>query len=159
VDELNRYPLGIGKRWGFWTDKTLPGEGAVVTSLRPDSARERLARITSLRLGRYRRPFDASREADWIAAAVDLAGVSAVFTGAKGWPVLENNYAATVAALSARVGRDLAHHTYKQDCGEFGAASAFGFAATVEWVRQNKRGAILFTLSPRGGKAVCGLAP
>ena len=36
VDELNKYPLGIGKRWGFWTDKTLPGEGAMVAQIVPD---------------------------------------------------------------------------------------------------------------------------
>ena len=47
-----------------------------------------LARVTTVRLGRYRRPFDPEREADWIVAAVDLAGVDVVLSGAKGWPAV-----------------------------------------------------------------------
>ena len=178
VDELNKYPLFIGKRWGFWTEQTLPGEGAVLAQIVPDCSRRGdeadtqpqapnppphvggyLARVTTLRLGRYRRPFDAAREVDWMAAAVDLTKVKAIFSGAKGWPVLENNYLAVVATLNLRLGRELEHHTYKQDCGEFGAASAFGFAAAVEWVHQHQQGALLYTLSPRGGKAICSIEP
>ncbi len=178
VDELNKYPLGIGKRWGFWTNKTLPGEGAMVAQIVPDRNRRGdeveaqpatenppppvvgcLARVTALRLGRYRRPFEATREVEWIATAVDLTKVNAIFSGAKGWPVLEAHYDSMIAALSVRAGRALAHHTYKQDCGEFGAASAFGFAAAVEWVRANQCGALLYTLSPRGGKAICCIEP
>ncbi len=178
VDELNKYPLGIGKRWGFWTEKTRPGEGAVVAQIVADRSRRGngaesqpttedppphvggyLARVTSLRLGRYRRPFDTTREVEWITAAVDLTNVAAIFSGAKGWPVLDEYFESIVSALSARAGRTLAHLTYKQDCGEFGAASAFGFAAAVEWVRQNQHSALLYTLSPRGGKAICLLEP
>ena len=29
VDELNKYLLGIGQRWGMWSERTRPGEGAV----------------------------------------------------------------------------------------------------------------------------------
>lgn len=160
VDELNKYPLGIGKRWGFWTDKTLPGEGAVVAQIVSEGiAASPLARVTTLRLGRYRRPFDTAREVNWIAAAVDLTKVTAIFSGAKGWPILEEYFQSVASALSARARRTLAHHTYKQDCGEFGAASAFGFAAAAEWVRANQQGALLYTLSPRGGKAICCLEP
>ena len=178
VDELNKYPLGVGKRWGFWTEKTLPGEGAVLAQIVNDRSRRGneaetqpaaanppphvggyLARVTALRLGRYRRPFEVAREVEWIAAAVNLTGVAAVFSGAGGWPVLDEHYQSVITALSARVGRTLEHRTYKQDCGEFGAASAFGFAAAVEWVRANQRGALLYTLSPRGGKAVCSIEP
>jgi hypothetical protein len=90
---------------------------------------------------------------------VNLTRVNAVFSGAKGWPVLETHYESVIATLSARTGRALAHHTYKQNCGEFGAASAFGFAAAVEWVRANQCGALLYTLSPRGGKAICCIEP
>jgi len=178
VDELNKYPLGIGKRWGFWTEKALPGEGAMIAQLVSDRSHGGdkaetqasalnppphvggyLARVTAVRLGRYRRPFEVSREVDWIAAAIPLEKVSAIFSGAGGWPVLEAHYQAVAATLSTRAGRALEHRTYKQDCGEFGAASAFGFAAAVEWVRANQQGALLYTLSPRGGKAVCCLEP
>jgi Beta-ketoacyl synthase, N-terminal domain len=160
VEELNKYPLGIGKRWGFWTEKTLPGEGAMIAQIMSaDNSLSPLARVTAVRLGRYRRPFEAPREVDWIAAAVDLQRVAAVFTGAKGWPGLEDYYRSVAAALSVQTGRMLEHRTYKQDCGEFGAASAFGFAAAVEWVREQQRGALLYTLCPRGGKSVCLIEP
>ena len=164
VDELNKYPLGVGKRWGFWTEQHRPGEGAVVARIVRDPSRrgnegEALARVTALRLGRFRRPFEVAREVEWIAAAVDLTKVAALFSGAKGWPGLEDYYHSVAAALSARVGRELDHLTYKQECGEFGAASAFGFTAALEWVRKNQRGALLYTLSPRGGKAICCIEP
>jgi len=155
VDELNKYPLSIGKRWGYWTGQAHPGEGAVVARLtRTESAVTPLAHVTTVRLGRYRRPFDAEREADWIAKAVDLETVDVVLSGAKGWPALDANYATVVAALSARAGRTLEHQTYKQLCGEFHAASAFGFSVAVELVRQGHRGVLLYTLSPRGAKAL-----
>jgi 3-oxoacyl-[acyl-carrier-protein] synthase I len=156
VDELNKYPLSIGKRWGHWTEETRPGEGAMVARLtRTERAVAPLARVTTVRLGRYRRPFDAEREADWIATAVDLTAVDVVLSGAKGWPALDAKYAAVVAALSAHAGRTLEHQTYKQLCGEFHAASAFGFSVAVELVRQGHRGVLLYTLSPRGAKAIC----
>lgn len=160
VDELNKYPLSIGQRWGLWTGRTLPGEGAVVAGLtRAEKVATPLARVTAVRLGRYRRPFDAEREADWIAAAVDSAAVDVVLSGARGWPALNANYEAVVVALSARAGRALEHQTYKQLCGEFHAASAFGFSMAVDLVRRGSRGVLLYTLSPRGAKAICCVQP
>ena len=160
VDELNKYPLSIGKRWGLWTERTRPGEGAMVASLvRAETAPTPLAHVTAVRLGRYRRPFEAEREGDWIAAAIDLAAVDVVLSGAKGWPALDENYAAVVAALSARAGRTLEHQTYKQLCGEFHAASAFGFSVAVDLVRRGRRGVLMYTLSPRGAKAICCVQP
>jgi len=160
VDELNKYPLSLGQRWGLWTERTLPGEGAVVASLtRAEQATASLARITAVRLGRYHRPFDAEREADWIAAALDLAEVDVVLSGARSWPALDANYEAVAAALSVRVGRALEHQTYKQLCGEFHSASAFGFSVAVDLVRRGSRGVLLYTLSPRGAKAICCVQP
>ena len=160
VDELNKYPLSIGKRWGFWTGQTLPGEGAMVASLaRADKAAASLANVTTVRLGRQRQPFDAGREADWIAASVDMAGVDVVLSGAKGWPALDAQYAAVVVALSKRAGRNLEHQTYKHLCGEFHSASAFGFSVAVELARRSRRGVLLYTLSLRGAKAVCCVEP
>lgn len=160
VDELNKYPLGIGKRWGFWSDKVKPGEGAMLAQIAsPAKAGSPLARVTAVRLGRYRRPFDAGREAGWVAEGLDLNRVQVVFTGAGGWAALDEAYHAVLAGLSAKSGRALEHRTYKQDCGEFGAASAFGFAAAVAWVREHHAAALLYTLCPRGGKAVCLIEP
>ena len=64
-------------------------------------------------------------------------------------------YEAVAAALAKRTGGRIAHETYKQHCGEFHAASAFGFSGAVDRVRNGSRGVILYTLSLRGGKALC----
>jgi 3-oxoacyl-(acyl-carrier-protein) synthase len=160
VDELNKYPLGIGKRWGFWSEQTKPGEGAMLAQITAvEKATAPLARVTAVRLGRYRRPFHPEREVAWISTAVDLTKVTTVFSGAGGWAALETHYQSVLTGLSACAGRTLEHRTYKQDCGEFGAASAFGFAAAVEWVHQHQRGALLYTLCPRGGKSACLIEP
>jgi len=145
ADELNKYLLSIGQRWGMWTEKTRPGEGAVVVNL----AREGEIRVTALRLGRYRRPFDVAREAAWIASSVDLKSVDLVLSGAGGAPQLDAYYESVAAALS------LEHRAYKQTCGEFHSASAFGFAAAVDLVKNGARGVLLYTLALRGAKAIC----
>jgi len=52
VDELNKYPLAIGSRWGLWDEKTIPGEGAMIASLtRTENSATPLARVTAVRLG------------------------------------------------------------------------------------------------------------
>jgi 3-oxoacyl-(acyl-carrier-protein) synthase len=160
VDELNKYPLAIGKRWGVWNERTLPGEGAMMARLtRMAGQTPPLARITALRLGRYRRPFDPQREANWIAATIDLAKVKILMSGAKGSDLMEGHYRDVTEALSSLAGRKLDHRTYKQDCGEFLSASGLGFAVAVELVRQRNCGVLLYTLSPRGGKALCLVQP
>ncbi len=160
VDELNKYPLSIGQRWGLWTDQTLPGEGVMIASLAPAAAAVApLARVTAVKLGRYGRPFDARREAAWLAAAVDLTQVDVFLSGAKGLPRLDAMYAAVADELSALAGRPLPHENYKQLCGEFYSASAFGFSVAVERVRQGSRGVLMFTLAARGAKALCFVQP
>jgi len=160
VDELSKYVLGIGQRWGMWNDQTRPGEGAVVASLeRAETAQTPLANLTAVRLGRYRRPFDPEREADWIAAAVDLEKIEVVVSGAKGWRSLDPLYESVISALSSRAGRKLQHDSYKQLCGEFHAASAFGFSVALDLVRKGSQGVLLYTLSLRGAKALCWLQP
>ena len=126
---------------------------------RAETARAPLARVTAVRLGRYRRPFDAEREVNWVGSAVDLSAADVVLTGAEGLAALDPLYAAFITALSARTSAKLEYQTYKQLCGEFHAASAFGFSLAVELVRRGARGVILYTLSVRGAKAVCCLQP
>jgi 3-oxoacyl-(acyl-carrier-protein) synthase len=160
VDELNKYPLAIGKRWGLWNDQVKPGEGAVVVNLtRREDAKAALGQVTAVRLGRYRRPFEAEREAEWIADNADLAAVDTVVTGAGGWPELDPMYEALVAALSTRTGRKLDQQTYKPLCGEYHAASAFGFSVAVGIARRSGRGVLLYTLSRRGAKSFCCVQP
>lgn len=160
VDELNKYALTIGKRWGFWNDQTIPGEAAVIANLASaNTTKPSLARVTAVRLGRYRRPFDAKREVDWIEQAVDLGKIEMIVTGAKGWPELDTHYNAVVAELSRRAGFPLPQQTYKQDCGEFYSASAIGFSVAVELARQKQCAVLLYTLSLRSGKALCCVEP
>jgi 3-oxoacyl-(acyl-carrier-protein) synthase len=160
VDELNKYPLAIGKRWRLWNDRVRPGEGAVVANLtRPDGTGASLAHITLVRLGRWRRPFNAAHEADWITDHVELAAIDAIFTGAGGWPQLDPFYGSVVAELTKRAARSLQHQTYKQLCGEYPTASAFGFCQAIKQARQTGRGVLLYTLSPRGAKSICRLEP
>ena len=160
VDELNKYILGIGQRWGAWDEQIRPGEGAMIASLvRPENSAKPLARVTAVRLGRWRKPFDAEREADWIASSVDLKAVDVILSGAGGWPELEEHYLAVAGALASRAGHSLEHQTYKQRCGEFHSASAFGFSVAVELARERRQGVLLYTLSQRGGKAICCVQP
>ena len=160
VDEVNKYVLSIGQRWGAWTEIIKPGEGAMVAGLADaKNIPAPLAHITVLKLGRYHRPFEAGREADWIAAAVDLAQVDVILSGAKGFRQLDPMYEAVVAELQQRTGKKLEHQTYKQLCGEFHAASAFGFSVAVKLAHEQRRSVLLYTLSQRGAKALCLIQP
>ena len=96
---------------------------------------------------------------DWIEQTVDLGKIEMVVTGAKGWPQLDAHYHAVLAELSRRAGFPLPQQTYKQDCGEFYSASAIGFSVAVELARQKQCAVLLYTLSLRGGKALCCIEP
>jgi hypothetical protein len=61
--------------------------------------------------------------------------------------------------LSKRAGKNLEHQTYKQLCGEFHSASAFGFSLAVKLAREKNCGVLLYTLSLRGAKAICLIEP
>src|SRR5439155_16650859 len=97
ADELSKYVLAIGHRWGVWKNATPPGEGAMVVRLAREG--KALAHVANVRLGRYRRPFDAQREAAWIRETVDLRLFDVVLTGAGGWPPLDQMYADVVKEL------------------------------------------------------------
>jgi len=160
VDELNKYPLAIGQRWGFWNERTIPGEGVGVVNLSRASAESKpLGTVTTVRLGRYHRPFDAVREAQWIRTAVDVTHLDTLVTGAQGWPELDPLYDAVLAELERTTGHNWTQATYKQDCGEFYSASALGFAHALKLVQQEQRPMLLYTLSLRGGKALSCIAP
>ncbi len=162
VDEVDKYLLSIGQRWGAWTDETVrPGEGAVVASLAPaEKAAAPLARVTALKLGRFREPFDAQGEADWIAATVDLSQVGIIMSGAGGFRLIDPLYAGRRGGPDVkRSGGTLEHQTYKQLCGEFHSASAFGFSPAVNRAREKNCGVLLYTLSQRGAKALCFVQP
>jgi 3-oxoacyl-(acyl-carrier-protein) synthase len=160
VDEVDKYLLKIGQRWGVWNETTKPGEGAVVASLaRAEKVPTPLARISALKIGRCKNPFDAGYEAVWISNTVDLKNVGVILTGAKGYPQLDEKFETVVTELSKRAGKFLEHRTYKQDCGEFHSASAFGFSQAIKIAREINGGVLLYTLSLRGAKAICLIEP
>jgi hypothetical protein len=160
VDEVDKYLLSIGQRWDTWSDDTKPGEGAVMASLAGEvNASARLAQVTTVKLGRYRTPFDAAREAEWIAAATDLSQIGVILSGAGGLRRMDPLYESVVTALQQRAGKKLEHQTYKQLCGEFHSASAFGFSLAVKLARERQCGVLLYTLAQRGAKALCVVQP
>ena len=159
ADELNKYPLSIGQRWGLWTERIKPGEGAVSVSLTAAEKGSTLGKIAALRIGRYRRPFDAQREASWIGSAVDLGTVDVLLSGAGGTPALDPMYGAVAAALSSMTGGRLRHQTYKEHCGEYHSASGFGFSVALSIAHQTGHGVLLYTLGLRGAKALCSVEP
>ncbi len=157
-DELNKYPLYLGKRWGVWDAVNQPGESAMFARLTPTAAAP-LARVNALRLGRFRQPFDPVAEAQWIANAIDLTTVPLIITGAQGWRKFDSRYLEVVAELNRHRSQKLEHQTYKQDCGEFPAASGVGFIRAVTAARERGCRVLLYTLAWRGGKAICLVEP
>jgi len=160
ADELNDYTLTMGKRWNLWKEPVLPGEGAMVASLaRATSHGEKLASIETVRLGRYRRPYDAEVELAWISSAVDLKTIDVLLTGALGSAALESSYEQIAAAVRERYGSMLRHETYKDRGGEFHSASALGFSKALELVGNGAKGVAMYTLASRGSKALCVIRP
>jgi len=68
-------------------------------------------------------------------------------------------YEAVALALQQRAEKILEHQTYKQLCGEFHSASAFGFSIAVKLAHEKNCGVLLYTLSQRGAKALCVVQP
>lgn len=160
ADELNDYVLTVGKRWRLAHRQVPAGEGAVVAAIQPDrTVAQGLARIETVRLGRYRRPFDAQREAQWIKTNVDLNTIDFLLTGEGGNERLDEMYQQLTSVVIEFSGGSLRHESYKQRCGEFHAASAFGFARAVELVRSGAKGVLTYTLAARGSKALCVVCP
>ncbi|HEU6449164.1 MAG TPA: beta-ketoacyl-[acyl-carrier-protein] synthase family protein [Verrucomicrobiae bacterium] len=159
ADEVDKYLLSIGQRWRVWNDKIKPGEGAVVVNVVRAKTNSPAAKISALKIGRWRKPFEAAREADWIESAIDLKKVGLILSGAGGLSQIEVFYQSLAAELAKRRGDRLEHQTYKQFCGEFHAASAFGFSRAVALAREKTCGVLLVTLSANGGKAICLIEP
>jgi hypothetical protein len=152
ADELNDYTLTMGK--------VLPGEGAMVASLaRTDSKGEKLGTIATVRLGRYRRPYNPEAELDWIASAVDLQTIDVLLTGAHGAIALEPAYQQFLTAAIKSCGSGAYQEMYKDRCGEYHSASGFGFARAVDLVQAGAKGVLMYTLSARGSKAMCVIRP
>jgi 3-oxoacyl-(acyl-carrier-protein) synthase len=201
ADELNSVALTAGVRWGWWSESAaacLPfegqrsgrervaaGEGCVAVALgRPGGRTTGLASVSAVRIGRpvWRGDgsLDAEVEADWIQGSLEGAGeslaeVDLLLTGANGWGHGDRQYLAVADALSRRLGRGIACGAFKQRCGEYPTASAFGFALGIGlvqggWrptecgvrlgagVERRCRKVVLYTVSPSGAKGMCCLS-
>ena len=159
VDELNAHHLATGARWGWWSETspeirpfggisgTLPsrsrpilGEGCAVFALkRSEDTDKPLAHVSAIRIGRSEQ-FDPEAEAAWIRETLERDGISPsevdhLLTGANGWGQWDDLYQAIATAFSRLVGRKVPCSAYKQGCGEFYSASAFGLLAAVGLIR------------------------
>ncbi len=161
ADELNQYALAAGLRWGFWNGeprpvapfherggepgRTLPGEGCVVFSVgRAEDCASSLARLRCVRIGRAvldaRGRVDARGEAAWIHHALVQDGIAPgevdlLLTSANGRRVLDDPCAAVAAEFGRMAGKEIPCGTYKQCCGEWRSASAFGLLTAIGLLR------------------------
>ncbi|MCK6501253.1 MAG: hypothetical protein L6Q38_17375, partial [Nitrospira sp.] len=200
ADELSPHALAVGSRWGWWSAERVDratrtglgrrprgsgrmaaGEGAVMVALGEAApGGDRLATVAGVRLGRMAWKagdwLDADLEAHWVASMLESAEVvpgevDLWLTGANGWEPMEAAYAAVHRAWERRVGRSIPMGRYKQGCGEFPAASAFGFLVATglvagrlnpascvsggDWEQGRPcRTVVLHTISPWGCKGI-----
>jgi len=125
---------------------TLPGEGAVICILRspgertPDGGSGGYGRLQAVRFGRFHRDartyLDLGRTADFIEETLSRAGVRTAdvdlfLSGANGDRRLDGVYRRVGDELSRRAGGPIAHGTFKQLCGDYHSAGAFGFAVAA----------------------------
>jgi len=197
ADELSPYAQAVGERWGWWDGnapairpfgrelkgrrRPLPGEGAAVfTLVRDGQGPPPLARLRSVRFGRFAAPAggppEAQGEAAWIRETLErdgvaLASADLLLTGASGWPPWDDACREVASVLSVLRGRELNCGAYKQACGEHYSASAFGFFVALGLVRgeiepglclagadtgaRPPRTVLLYTLAPGGSHALC----
>jgi 3-oxoacyl-(acyl-carrier-protein) synthase len=156
ADELNRYQLAAGMRWGWWRESSpdirpfagalknrerpRPGEGGTVAALgRAGKSLPPLAFVSAIRIGRSEQQ-NAGAEARWIAQTLERGGISVgsvdlLLTGANGLTEADNFYRAVAEGLSRLGGRSIACGAYKHACGEHHSASAFGFLTAVGLAR------------------------
>lgn len=157
-DELCRYHLAAGERWGWWSAESSPivpfralagkrrplaGELCVVFNLGQTGGSEApLGWISSCRLGLWSigfprfADFDARLEADWIHRNLERDGISlrdvdVCVTGANGFGPLDARYVEVVGCLSELAGHEIVCAAYKHGCGQSHSASAFGLLTAL----------------------------
>lgn len=166
ADELNYYQVLAGSAKGLWkapgqpfkplagenSRGTFPGEGAAVCVLSSGGSGSGV-KVLGVKFGRYhkaRPAFIAPAEAgNFLARLLDSAGVKAgevdlLLSGADGDSVLDGAYLGAGAELERLAGRAVPHGTYKQLCGDYRAASGFGFVTAALLLREGKAPAGLF---------------
>jgi 3-oxoacyl-(acyl-carrier-protein) synthase len=175
ADELNYYHILAGLDKGLWktvgqsfkplspenSRGTFPGEGAAVCVLstggQADGSGSRV-KVLGVKFGRYRRDsrsyISQTDAVDFLTRLLDSAGVKAsevelLLSGADGDSVLDAAYLGAGAGLERLAGRSVPHGTYKQLCGDYRAASSFGFITAALLLRDGTAPAGLFTCGQR----------
>ena len=170
ADELNYYHVLAGSGKGLWktggqsfrplaagnTRGTFPGEGAAACVLAAGGqtgGNGSLGKLLGVKFGRYRRDMhtyvNVPDAGDFLERLIDSAGVRAeeidlLLSGADGDSGLDSVYLRVGEELGRRAGRAVPHGTYKQLCGDYRAASGFGFAAAALILRDGRAPAGLF---------------
>ncbi|MEK7721438.1 MAG: beta-ketoacyl synthase N-terminal-like domain-containing protein [Elusimicrobiota bacterium] len=170
ADELNYYHVLAGSDKGLWKTEgqpfqplapgnsrgTFPGEGAAVCVLSSGGqtgGNEAPVKVLGVKFGRYRRDMHTYinlRDAgDFLERLMDSAGIKAsevdlLLSGADGDARLDAVYLRVGAELARRAGRAVPQGTYKQLCGDYRAASGFGFVAAAQILRTGRAPAGFF---------------
>ncbi|HTC19905.1 MAG TPA: beta-ketoacyl synthase N-terminal-like domain-containing protein [bacterium] len=169
ADEMNYFHVLTGLSKGLWkkgeeplkplapgnSPGTLPGEGAAVCVLAADgnAGGESYGRLLGVKCGRYQRDahtyIHLPKAGDFLEELLSRAGVKAsevdlLLLGANGDSRLDAVYLGVGAELGRRAGKDIPPAAFKQLCGDYRAASGFGFALAALILRSGRVPAGLF---------------
>jgi 3-oxoacyl-(acyl-carrier-protein) synthase len=169
ADEMNYFHVLAGSAKGLWKTKeqpfkplapgnsrgTLPGEGSAVCVLSngKKAGHESLARVLGAKSARYKRDartyINLSHAGDFLEELLSGAGVRArevdlVLSGANGDGRVDAVYLSVGAELERRAGKPIPQAAFKQLCGDYRAASGFGFALAASILRSGRVPAGLF---------------
>jgi 3-oxoacyl-(acyl-carrier-protein) synthase len=156
ADEMNYFQVLAGSAQDLWKTKersfrplaqgnsrgTFPGEGAAVCVLTvgENGGDESLGSVLGAKNGRYKRDprtyINLSHAGDFLEELFASAGIKAgdvdlVLSGANGDGRLDRVYQGVGAELERRAGKKIPQAAYKQLCGDYRAASGFGFAVAA----------------------------
>ncbi len=171
ADELNYYRVLAGQAKGLWkaageplrplfsnTRGSYPGEGAAVCVLSTDEVEGAFAKVLGAKIGRYRHDarfyLKPSAAADFICSLLEscdvpLGETDLMVSSSNGDCALDSVYQRVAQELGRRIGRSISHTGYKQLCGDYKAASAFGFSVSALMLQS---GSIAKGLSLIGGE-------
>ena len=166
ADELNPYPVAVGRHYGWWRKEdaplrpmaappqalpgTLPGEGAgafLLCAQPGGGARGGAVLLRAAAHARTSGSADPEHNADAAACFItdvlkaregSLSDVDFILFGANGDCALDRTYSGVLGALNASSGRTLSFGVFKHLCGEFCTASAIGLGIAVEAVRAGR---------------------
>jgi 3-oxoacyl-(acyl-carrier-protein) synthase len=169
ADEMNYFHVLAGSVKGLWKTReqpfkplapgnsrgTFPGEGAAVCVLSAGKkpGHESLGRVLGVKNARYKRDahtyINLPRAGDFLEELLSCAGVRAsevdlMLSGANGDGRVDAVYLSVGAELERRAGKPIPQAAFKQLCGDYRAASGFGFALAASILRSGRVPAGLF---------------